>query len=82
MNTTRYEKPTIAIKRFRWVFMAIAVIFTYYVLQLFQYQIVNGADYVAQAEDNRTDIISDPTERGMIFDRNGIVLARNTPLIM
>ena len=79
MNTTRYEKPTIAIKRFRWVFMAIAMIFTYYVLQLFQYQIVNGADYVAQAEDNRTDIISDPTERGMIFDRNGIVLARNTP---
>ncbi|MGB4596056.1 MAG: penicillin-binding protein 2 [Anaerolineaceae bacterium] len=79
MNATRYEKPTIDLKRFKWVFVTLGIIFAYYAFQLFQYQIVNGADYVAQAEDNRTTVISDPTERGMILDRNGIVLARNTP---
>ncbi len=79
MNATRYEKPTIDLKRFRWVFMVIAIVFSFYAFQLFQYQIVSGADYVAQAEENRTSVISDPTERGMIFDRNGIVLAQNTP---
>ena len=76
MNTTRYEKPTIAIKRFRWVFMAIAVIFTYLPAAL---GIVVDGGCVAQAEDNRTDIISDPTGRGMITDRI-IVLARNALL--
>jgi penicillin-binding protein 2 len=77
MNNGSYEKPTIDLKRFRWVYLIIAVVFVYYIAQLFNYQIVRGAEYRAQAEDNRTQVISIPTDRGMIFDRNGIVLARN-----
>ena len=77
MNNGNYEKPTIDLKRFRWVYLIIAVVFVYYIAQLFNYQIVKGEEYQAQAEDNRTQVISIPTERGMIFDRNGIVLARN-----
>ena len=77
MNNGKYEKPTIDLKRFRWVFLIIVVVFVYYIAQLFNYQIVKGQEYQAQAEDNRTQVISIPTERGMIFDRNGIVLARN-----
>ena len=77
MNNGNFEKPTIDLKRFRWVYLVIAVFFTYYVVQLFNYQIVKGKEYQEQAEDNRTQVISIPTERGMIFDRNGIVLARN-----
>lgn len=77
MNNGNFEKPTIDLKRFRWVYLVIAVFFTYYIAQLFNYQIVKGEEYQEQAEDNRTQVISIPTERGMIFDRNGIVLARN-----
>jgi penicillin-binding protein 2 len=77
MNNGNYEKPTIDLKRFRWIYLIIAVVFVYYIAQLFNYQIVKGEEYRAQAEDNRTQVISIPTERGMIFDRNGIVLARN-----
>ncbi|MEN6522147.1 MAG: penicillin-binding transpeptidase domain-containing protein, partial [Anaerolineaceae bacterium] len=77
MNNGNYEKPTIDLKRFRWVYLTIAVVFVYYIAQLFNYQIIRGAEYRAQAEDNRTQVISIPTDRGMIFDRNGIVLARN-----
>lgn len=64
--------------RFRWIYLIIAVVFFYYASQLFNYQIIEGETYVAQAEDNRTTEISIPTQRGMIYDRNGIVLARNT----
>ena len=64
--------------RFRWIYLIIAVVFFYYASQLFKYQIIEGDTYVAQAEDNRTTVISIPTQRGMIYDRNGIVLARNT----
>jgi penicillin-binding protein 2 len=48
-----------------------------FVARLFSLQIVNGASYLAQTEDNRTDTISDPPARGSLYDRNGIVLADN-----
>ena len=78
MNEKEYKKPTINLSRFRWVYLIIALVFLYYSAQLFNYQILDGETYVTRAEDNRTTIISIPTQRGMIYDRNGIVLARNT----
>ncbi|MEL7626011.1 MAG: penicillin-binding protein 2 [Anaerolineaceae bacterium] len=77
MNNQEYKKPTINMGRFRWIYLIIVVVFLYYASQLFNYQIIQGETYVAQAEDNRTQEISIPTQRGMIYDRNGIVLARN-----
>ena len=77
-NNQEYKKPTIAMSRFRWIYLAISLVFFYYATQLFQYQVIDYDIYNAQAEDNRTNTISIPTQRGMIFDRNGIVLARNT----
>jgi len=78
MNNNEYKKPTINLGRFRWIYLIIVVVFVYYGAQLFNYQIIDGETYVARAEDNRTSTISIPTQRGMIYDRNGIVLARNT----
>ncbi len=40
-------------------------------------QVVRHADYVAQAEDNRISIVPIAPNRGLIVDRNGVVLARN-----
>jgi penicillin-binding protein 2 len=76
-NNNEYKKPTIKLARFRWMYLIIIVVFIYYAAQLFNYQIIDGETYVARAEDNRTTEISIPTQRGMIFDRNGVVLARN-----
>ncbi len=53
----------------------VAVIF---VARLFNLQILNGKTYTAQAESNRTQTISVAAPRGIIYDRNGILLARNT----
>ena len=53
MNDGGYEKPTIDLKRFRWVYLIITAVFVYYIAQLFNYQIVNGQEYQAQAEANR-----------------------------
>ncbi|TLN28598.1 hypothetical protein FDZ74_00285, partial [bacterium] len=46
---------------------------------MFSLQVINGAVYAAQAEENRTTKISVATSRGLIYDRNGYVLARNVP---
>lgn len=40
-------------------------------------QIYKHSDYVAQAEDNRISIVPIVPNRGLILDRNGVVLARN-----
>ncbi|MBI5954538.1 MAG: hypothetical protein HY865_23015 [Chloroflexi bacterium] len=40
-------------------------------------QVITGADYTSQAVENYTKSISIPAQRGIIYDRNGFVLARN-----
>ncbi len=55
----------------------IGIVFLIFILRLFSYQIINGDVYVAQAVENRLREVSLAPTRGVIFDRNGIVLARN-----
>jgi len=59
------------------IFILIAAVFSYYVLRLFSLQILQGNVFLEQAEENRRTNISVQTERGIIYDRNGVVLARN-----
>jgi penicillin-binding protein 2 len=40
-------------------------------------QVYKHNDYVAQAEDNRISVVPVVPNRGLILDRNGVVLARN-----
>jgi len=55
----------------------IGLIFLVFIIRLFSVQIINGDTWVAQALENRLREISLAPTRGVIFDRNGIVLARN-----
>ena len=47
--------------------------------RLFQLQVVKHKEYSASAEANRLRTIEIPAARGLIFDRNGELLARNRP---
>ena len=57
--------------------VVIAIIFLIFIFRLFSYQILSGDTWVALAVENRLREISLAPTRGVIFDRNGIVLARN-----
>ncbi len=48
-------------------------------LRLYQLQIAQGADYRDQADNNRFREVTIPAPRGVIYDRNQVVLARNRP---
>ncbi len=63
--------------RFNAIYILLGVILLVYIIRLFSLQIVNGNEYLAQAEENRLSSVSVPTQRGNIYDRNGIVLAQN-----
>jgi penicillin-binding protein 2 len=55
----------------------VGLVFLVFTARLFTYQIINGEYWTAQAVENRLREISLAPTRGVIFDRNGIVLARN-----
>ena len=63
--------------RYLVLFLLVGLLFGYYVLKLFDVQILQGSDFIAQANENRTLVISDPAVRGTVYDRNGVVLAKN-----
>ncbi len=57
------------------VLLAITVL----IVQLYRLQIINGADYRSQADNNRFRLETIPAPRGVIYDRRHEVLARNHP---
>lgn len=61
------------------VFALIGGVFLFFTIRLFSLQIIDGQSFVARADDNRIKDVSEATQRGIITDRNGYVLARNVP---
>jgi len=66
-----------------WRILTLAVVlllvFTIYLGRLFTLQVIQFEDWSAQANDNRTHEINLQAPRGIIYDRNGIILAQNIP---
>jgi len=50
-----------------------------FVGRLYQFQILQGSVYQAQADENRFTEVRIAAERGVIYDRNGQILVRNIP---
>jgi len=57
----------------------ILLLFLSFVAQLIRLQIIDGETYLAQADDNRFDLVNLPAPRGIIYDRNDFQLVRNIP---
>jgi penicillin-binding protein 2 len=53
--------------------------FFFLVIRLWQLQILQGDEYRKLSEANRLRIVNIPAPRGIIFDRNGIPLVKNSP---
>lgn len=79
MSTNSPSKNTVESWRILTYEIAIGVVFLIFIAQLFNFQILQGADFLAKAEVNRTETINLPTSRGNIYDRNGVILANNAP---
>jgi penicillin-binding protein 2 len=58
-------------------YIAIAA-FLFLIMRLWQLQVLQGSKYRELSEANRLRIIAIPAPRGILFDRNGIPLVRNS----
>lgn len=58
-------------------YVIIALVLGYYTIRLFTLQIVQGAEYTQKSLNNSTSRITIPSTRGIIYDRNGFILAKN-----
>ena len=77
MNQVQNNRKRVGPWRLYIVIGLMLAVSLFYGYRLFSMQVINGAEYLIAAEDNRIDEISMQTQRGIIYDRNGIVLARN-----
>ena len=59
------------------VYVLVALVFTGLLLRLVNLQVFEGADWATRATDNYTNEVNVPAARGIIYDRNGNILARN-----
>ncbi|PJE74716.1 penicillin-binding protein 2 [Candidatus Uhrbacteria bacterium CG10_big_fil_rev_8_21_14_0_10_41_26] len=66
-------------QRFTFIFSIAISILSILFLKAGFLQIVHGTEYRTQAEENRIFHKILPAERGIVYDRNGIVLAENIP---
>jgi len=75
--TTKMDGVQVLNWRHLFVYAVLISVGAIFIWRLFNLQILNGLTYVAQAESNHTQVISVPAPRGIIYDRNGTLLARN-----
>lgn len=57
----------------------IVALFSLVIIRLWQLQILQGNEYKKISDENRLRIIRVPAPRGIIYDRNGIALVKNSP---
>lgn len=60
--------------------LVIAALVLILILQSFKLQIIEGDKFAALAESNRVKEMIIDADRGVIYDRNGIVLVKNKPI--
>ncbi len=77
MNQSSLDQNRVQKWRIIFVFGLMFIIFGFYLFRLFSLQVIQGKAFLEQANENRIREISEPTQRGIIYDKNGFVLARN-----
>src|SRR5689334_22502107 len=75
-QTSTRDTSTLAMVLFR---IGLVIAFFVIVGRLFQLQIIQGKDYQNKSNHNRLKTIEITAPRGVVYDRNGVILTRNKP---
>ncbi len=84
-NSPKKKEPKLPATRARMqvrvmaIAMIVALIFVVLVFRLWHLQVLTGDEYSNTAQETQTRSVKIPAQRGVIYDRNGEVLANNQP---
>lgn len=73
-NTNNFGKGRVLV-----FYIGIGVILAIFVVRLFNLQVIQHDEYLQKAENNSTSTVTTAATRGIIYDRNGFILAENIP---
>ena len=76
-NSQIYEELSLIQRRALWIYVAVCILFILLVLSFWKIQILDHNKYWMLSESNRTREVIIPSRRGLIKDRNGIILAKS-----
>lgn len=77
MNGSSTSNNQIAAGRIRLFAIILVLAFAVFIGRLFYLQVITSDEWIAQAQDNNTQEFNLPALRGIIYDRNGTLLASN-----
>ena len=77
MNGSSTSQNQITAGRIRPFAIILVLAFAVFLGRLFYLQIITSDEWIAQAQDNNTQEFNLPALRGIIYDRNGTILASN-----
>ncbi|MBC3934206.1 penicillin-binding protein 2 [Undibacterium sp. CY7W] len=79
MNELKNTEREIYFFRMRLIFIGVFVFFCFALLisRFIWLQVIKHDDYMLLADENRIDVVPVVPNRGLIMDRNGVILARN-----
>jgi penicillin-binding protein 2 len=78
MNENATLQNKLESKRILVFAILLVAVFGFYILRLLNLQIIDRS-WTEQADENRTTTINEAAPRGIIYDRNGVILAQNVP---
>lgn len=74
-----FAETRLYLNRTIWSLLIILMLIGFALFRLFYLQITNHSHYTTLSHDNRVKITAVPPTRGLIYDRNGVLLAENRP---
>ena len=77
MSSSSTPRPRFETWRLATIYIVVILAFTGLLFRLINLQVVQGSKWTSSAVDNYTDPVNVPAPRGIIYDRNGSILARN-----
>ena len=73
------DEARIVTVRMVWIVCFVLVMMGALVARYYNLQVTNYQNYATQSDDNRIHVQPIPPTRGLIYDRNGVLLAENRP---
>lgn len=74
-----FAETRLFLNRTIWSLLIMLLLISIALFRLFYLQVNNHSHYTTLSHDNRVKIVPVPPTRGLIYDRNGVLLAENRP---